>query len=136
MERVCQLTYKIYREILCIARNERMSYITIAGLDHVVGTFSETGNRIGLSWELLTWISGRTNQIPCSFTNFITTPDLSGPFHVSTDVYHTQITEYGHWRQMLSVSSFFSASHIFLTAILLDSLAVTHWKECHTLTFT
>ena len=95
MERVCQLTNRIYREILYIARDERMTYITIAGLDHVqVGTFSETRNRIGLSWELLTWISGGTNQIPCSFTTFITTPDLSGPFHISNDIYHTQITEY------------------------------------------
>ena len=95
MERVCRLTNKIYREILCITRDERMKYITIAGLDHVqIGTLSCTPQRrIALSWDLLAWIL-RVNGIPCSFTNFITTPELSGPLYISPDIYHTQITEY------------------------------------------
>jgi hypothetical protein len=95
MERVCRLTNKIYREILRITRHERMSYITIAGLDHdQVSNFSGTPQHtIVLSWELLAWIS-RMDEIPCSFTNFITTQELSGPFYISTDIYHTQITEY------------------------------------------
>ena len=94
MERVCHLTNKIYREILCITRHESMSYITIDGLDHVeVSTFSLNPQyRIVLSWELLSWIS-EMGGIPCSFTNFITTPE-SGPFYIDKDVYHTQITEY------------------------------------------
>ena len=97
MERLCRLTNKIYGEILCITRDERtrMAYITIGGLDHVqVSAFSSTPQcRIVLSWELLDWIS-RKDEIPRSFTNFITTPELSGPFHISTDIYCTQIREY------------------------------------------
>jgi hypothetical protein len=93
--RVSHLTNRIYREMLCITRDERMSYITIAGLDHIqVSTFSGIPQyKIALSWELLAWISGM-DRIPCSFTNFITTPELSGRFYISTDIYHTQITEY------------------------------------------
>ena len=33
-------------------------------------------------------------RIPFSFTNFITTPELSGPFYISPDIYHTQIAVY------------------------------------------
>ena len=72
-----------------------MAYITTGGLDHVQVSASRSTPqcRIVLSWELLDWIS-RMDKIPYSFTNFITTPELSGPFHISTDIYHTQITEY------------------------------------------
>ena len=95
MERVCHLTNKIYREMLCMRRDKRMKYITIGGLDDVeVSTFSWTPQyRIALSWALLSWIS-ETDGIPCSFTNFITTKELSGPLYISPDIYHTQITEY------------------------------------------
>ena len=72
-----------------------MTYITIAGLDHVqVSPFSYTPQyRIALSWELLSWIPGK-DRLVLSFTNFITTPEISGPFYIETDIYHTQITEY------------------------------------------
>ena len=72
-----------------------MSYITIGGVDDIqVSTFSWTPHyRIALSWDLLAWIS-KIDRIPCSFTNFITTPELSGPFHINSNIYHTQITEY------------------------------------------
>ena len=74
-----------------------MTYITIGGLDHIqVSTFSWIPSpqyRIVLSWGLLAWLS-RIDRIPSSFTNFITTPELSGPFYISRDIYHTQITEY------------------------------------------
>ena len=95
IERVCHLRNKIYRELLCITRDERMTYITIGGLDDIeVSTFSWTPEyRIALSWNLLAWIS-MMDRIPSSFTNFITTPELSGPFYISLDIYHTQITEY------------------------------------------
>ena len=95
MERVCLLTNKIYREMFYTTRHERMTYITLGGLDHVqVGDFSGTPQyRIVLSWDLLAWISVK-DRIPCSFTNFITTPELSGPLYISPDIYHTQITEY------------------------------------------
>ena len=97
IERVCHLTNKIYRGMLCITRDERMTYITIGhgGLDDIqVTTFAWTPQyRIALSWNLLTWISWR-DRIPCSFTNFITTPEISGPFYISSNIYHTQITEY------------------------------------------
>ena len=49
--------------------------------------------RIMLSWDLLDWISDE-GRIPSSFTDFITTPELSGPLYISADMYHTQITEY------------------------------------------
>ena len=42
---------------------------------------------------LLAWIAVE-DRIPCTFTNFIATPELSGPFYISPDIYHTQITEY------------------------------------------
>ena len=72
-----------------------MSYITIGGLDNIqVSTFSWTPQyKIALSWDLLAWIS-KVYGIPYSFTNFITTPELSGPFYISSNIYHTQITEY------------------------------------------
>ena len=97
MGRVCHLMYKIYREMLHIATNERMSYITMdtGGIDDIQdGDFSwDPQYKIVLSWKLLAsmLVEGR---IPCSFTNFITTPELSGPLYISSDIYHTQVTEY------------------------------------------
>ena len=123
MERLCHLTNKIYREMLCITRqvcrardgsqrerhldgvvievddvgHESLTYITMGGLDHSqVSAFPWTphyAGRIILSWELLGWIT-MEGRVPCSFTNFITTPDLSGPLHISPGIYHTQITEF------------------------------------------
>jgi hypothetical protein len=56
--------------------------------------FSSTPQyRIVLSWSLIAWITVE-GKIPCSFTNFITNPELSGPLYISSDIYHTQITEY------------------------------------------
>ena len=78
-----------------------MTIITIGGLglDHdqlrlisLIPNPQYTG-RIVLSWNLINWIL-KGNRIPRSFTNFITTPEFSGPFHISPDNYHTQITEY------------------------------------------
>jgi len=64
-------------------------------LDHsqVSGDSRTSWYKIALSWELLGWITIE-GRIPCSFTNFITTPELSGPLYVSPDIYHTHITEY------------------------------------------
>ena len=97
MERGLHLINKIYRETLCISRDERTAYITIGGLDDIrvqVSTFSWTPQyRIALSWDLLAWISSKSS-IPRSFTDFITTPELSGDFYISPNIYHTQITEY------------------------------------------
>ena len=97
MKRVCHLTNKIYREMLCITRHERMSIITMSGLCHVqleLIPFSPTPQyRIALSWELLAWITVN-GRIPRSFTNFITSPELSGPLYISPDIYFSQITEY------------------------------------------
>jgi hypothetical protein len=70
----------------------------MGGLDHVqleVSALSWTSQcRIVLSWDLLDWITTMAGRIPCSFTNFITTPELSGHLYISPDIYHTQITEY------------------------------------------
>ena len=101
MERVFHLTNKIYREMLCIARHEKITYITMGGLDSDSGSDYVQANtlswtpqyRIVLSWPLLAWISVQ-DSIPYSFTNFITTEELSGPFYINPDIYHTQITEY------------------------------------------
>ena len=91
MERVCRLTNKIYREMLCITTHERITYVTMAGLDQPSSLTPEY--KIVLSRDLLTWILV-DNTIPRFFTNFITTPELSGPLHISLDIYHTQITEH------------------------------------------
>jgi hypothetical protein len=84
--------------MLCTTRHEGKTYITMGGLDHLqVSIFSRTRQykyyKTALSWDLLAWISVE-GRILCSFTNFITNPELSGPLHISSDVYHTQITEY------------------------------------------
>ena len=74
-----------------------MAYITIGGIDHVEDSDLELSSppqyRIVLSWDLLVWIWEEVG-IPSSFTNFITTPELSGPLYITPDIYHTQITEY------------------------------------------
>jgi len=109
MERVHHLTHRIYREMLCVTRHERMAYITLGGLDsdHVqVDAFSWAPQyKIVLSWDLLAWIS-LADRILDSFTNFITTPELSGPLYISSDIYHTQITEY-------LLEKFYKPSHLF-----------------------
>ena len=96
MERVYSLTNKIYREMLCITRHEKMTYITIHGLDHdQVNALSwNLQYRIVLCWDFLAWILSKDGRIPRSFANFITTPELSGALYISPDIYHTQITEY------------------------------------------
>ena len=79
-----------------------MTIITIAsdGLDDVpLGLLPfypnpEYTGRILISSNLLYWLSVEENRIPCSFTNFITTPELSGPFYISPDNYRTLITEH------------------------------------------
>jgi hypothetical protein len=108
MKRVCHLTTKIYREILCVKSHhgERIMNITMGhgGLDHdQFRTFSWTQYSIALSWDLLVWISVKS-RIPFSFTDFITSPELSGDLYISPDTYHTQIIEYlleGVYRRVL-----------------------------------
>jgi hypothetical protein len=48
---------------------------------------------IQLSWKLLCFVSVE-GKILSFFTDFITTPEISGPLYISPDVYYTQITEY------------------------------------------
>ena len=97
MGRVCHLTNKMCREMLCITTDERMTYITIGtgGIYdfQAIAIPWPTRHRIILSWDLLAWISAE-GRISSSFTDFITTPELSGPLYISSDIYHTQITEY------------------------------------------
>ena len=97
MGRVRHLTIKIYREMLCITRDlNGTKNITIDGLesfDQYPFLYWIPPFRIVLSCALLNWMT-MEGRIPFSFTNFITTPDLSGPFYISPDIYHTQITEY------------------------------------------
>ena len=56
--------------------------------------FRVRSTRLLLSWDLLDWLWGEGTRIPYFFTNFITTPELSGPLYIKPDIYHTQITEY------------------------------------------
>ena len=98
MGRVCNLMNKMYGEMLSITTHERMTYITLGpdGL-HAVQARAfpwPPQYKIVLCWGLLSWILVEGTRIPCSFTNFITTPKLSGDLYISPDVYHTQITEY------------------------------------------
>ena len=95
MERVCHLTSKIYREMLCITRLNTRNMIIMGAsrLDHVQNISWTSQYSIVLSWDLLAWIPV-DGRIPCSFTDFITTPELSGLLYISPDIYHTQITEY------------------------------------------
>ena len=127
MERVCHLTNKIYREILCITRHERPGMtdttIQVVGLDHVqVSAFSWNSRyRLALSWDFLDWMEG----IPCFFTNFITTPELSGPLYISPDIYHTQITEYLLERIHQWALFFLCFETSFLIVLFLDPSPVT-----------
>ena len=96
MGRVRYLTIRIYREMLCITRDlGGTEIISINGLgdDYCCPFYPTTRFRIVLSCELLNRMT-MMDRIPFSFTNFITTPQLSGPFYISPEIYHTQITEY------------------------------------------
>ena len=120
MGRVCHLTNKIYREMLCITTDERMRYITMGtgGIDNLQDSsaFSWPPQyRIILSRNLLAWIL-EEGRISSSFTDFITTPEFSGPLYISADIFHTHITEYFLWA--LSISTL----NIFLIVILIDTL--------------
>ena len=102
LDRVCHLINKIYREMISITRYKDMKYIIMGapgglrvGLDQVsrISWSPQCTSRIVLSWNLLDFIT-MEGEIPCSFTNFITSLELSGPLCISPVIYHTQITEY------------------------------------------
>ena len=91
-----------------ITRHERMTYITMGGLDHVqVSTFSPK-YRIVFSWDFLAWISV-ADSIPSSF---IPTPELSEPLHTISPRYlpypncNILYTLYGI-NSLLSLNQFF-----------------------------
>ena len=94
--RVHHLTFKIYSEMLCIKKYfDGTESITIDGFDCVpYHGFPWTPQyMIVLSRALLDRMT-MEGRIPFSFTNFITTQELSGPFYISPDIYHTQVAEY------------------------------------------
>ena len=96
MGRVHHLTFKLYREMLRITKDlDGTKNITIDGFDYVQRRAFPWTPRywIVLSRRLLDWMT-MDGRIPFSFTNFITTKELSGPFYISPDIYHAQITEY------------------------------------------
>ena len=97
MGRLNHLTIKIYREMLCITRYlDGTKKTTIDQFNNFVQNrdFPWTRRyRIVLSRTLLEWMTV-DGRIPFSFTNFIINQELSGPFYISPDIYHTQITEY------------------------------------------
>ena len=96
MERVRHLTNETYLDMLYIKRLEGMGYITIRGRVHVQASSLSWNPQYGiaLSRDLLDWVVTMDGRVPYLFTNFITTPELSGPLYMSPDIYHTQITEY------------------------------------------
>ena len=100
MGRVHHLTIKIYPEMLRITRGlDGTKNITIDS-DHwdvnvPYRDFPWTPQyRNVLSYALLTRMTMEGGTLPLSFTNFITTKELSDPFYISPDIFHTQITEY------------------------------------------
>ena len=96
MRRAHHLAIVIYPKILCITRDVHgKKNITVDGFNcrYISWPRRTQPYRIVLSCELLTWIT-MDGRIPSSLTDFITTQELSGPFYVSPDIYHTQITEY------------------------------------------
>ena len=88
---------KMYREMLCITTRERMTYIILGKSGPHEGQVRDFSwppqYKIVLSWELLDWLSAE-GRILSSFTDFITTPELSGRLYISSDIYHTQIRKY------------------------------------------
>ena len=98
MRRARHWTIEIYKKMLLIKKNlDGTENITICGLDSDQDEFRALywtpRYKIVLSCALLKEIM-MEGRIPFSFTNFITTQELSGPFYIRPDIYHTQITEY------------------------------------------
>ena len=95
MGRAHHLAIEIYLKILCITRDLDGTYnITVDGFGVGGIQYRWTPQyRIVLSCELLTWMM-MDGRISISFTDFITTQELSGPFYISPDIFHTQVTEY------------------------------------------
>ena len=94
--RVRRSTIKIYRKMLCISDIfYGTEYITMRGLDPVQSSsfYLTSQYRIVLSYALLDRLT-MEGRIAPSFTNFITTQELSSSFYISPDIYRTQITEY------------------------------------------
>ena len=94
MGRVRHFTIEIYRQMLRITRDlDKTKNITIDGFDHVqYGVLYWTPRFRIVLCSLLDWMT-MEGRIPFSFTNFITNQELSGPFYISPDIFHTQITE-------------------------------------------
>ena len=93
MRRAHNLAIEIYPKILCITRDlDGTKNITVDGIDHRPFSWTPPYS-IVLSCTFLTWMT-MDGRIPFSLTNFFTTQELSGPFYISPDIYHTQITEY------------------------------------------
>ena len=93
--RARHLTLDIYPKLLRITRDlDGTENITIDGFDPAQFPFSWSPRySIVLSCALLVSMT-MNGRISFSFTSFITTQELSGPFYISPDIYHTQITEY------------------------------------------
>ena len=80
--------------MLCITSDlDGTKNITIEGFDQYRPSSWTTRYKIVLSCSLLNWMTMQ-GRILFSFSNFITTQELSGPFYISPDIYHTQIAEY------------------------------------------
>ena len=117
-DRLCNLTKRIYCEVLWTTSHEGKTFIGSSDHDQFSASSWTSRYRIVLSWDLLSWMSVE-DRILCSFTNFITTRELSGPLYISPDIYHTQITEYS-LDKIYQWALFLSASNISLLIVLLD----------------
>jgi hypothetical protein len=78
-------------------KHEGTTYITMGsgGPNHgQASAFPWTSQyRIVLSWDLLAWML-MDRRIFLSFTDFITTPELSDPLYIAPDIFSTQVMEY------------------------------------------
>jgi len=95
LERVRRLTNKIYRKTLCIAKNGNIT-VFFMGQPRHMSRYQQTLHYGKLSSELLVWASVE-GKILSSFTDFITTPEISGALYISPDIYHTKITEFSRF---------------------------------------
>lgn len=98
MERVRQLTNKIYRKTLYTETNGNVTAFAMGRpwRFRYIHQTPQCPHYRELSLELLVWVSVE-GKILSSFTDFITTPEISGALYISPDIYHTQITEFSRF---------------------------------------
>ncbi|KAF8816499.1 hypothetical protein BYT27DRAFT_7182055 [Phlegmacium glaucopus] len=95
VERLGQVTDRIYRDVLCVETHGSMPTVTPRRdmIPDIRPCRTADAGVVQLSWDLLVQESVN-DRISSAFTDFMTTPGRSGPLYMSPDVYHTRVTEY------------------------------------------